>query len=171
MAVKNCITADFLRSHFSYDPLTGIFTRAISKFRWKRGQFVGVMNSGGYLATMIGRKRYLVHRLAFLYVYGRWPDCDLDHINMVKTDNRICNLREASNSQNHQNSGLSKANTSGYKGVCFNKARMMWDANIKHNGKRKFLGRFENKECAAKAYDKAAIKIFGAFARINFPLT
>lgn len=91
----------------------------------------------------------------------------VDHINYDKLDNRRCNLREATKGQNMANTKLRRTNKSGFKGVTFYKAYKKWAAEITINYKRISLGYFDNKENAAKAYNKAAIKYFGEYARLN----
>lgn len=94
--------------------------------------------------------------------------CHIDHINLNGLDNRRCNLRHATHSQNLANLGIDKNNTSGFKGVHFCKQTGKWRAVVHFDNKAKRLGRFENKEDAARAYDAAALEIFGEFARTNF---
>lgn len=93
----------------------------------------------------------------------------VDHINGNPLDNRKCNLRICNNSENTRNRDKSKNNTSGYKGVCFvkNKKQKQWVSKIKYNYKSITLGYFHTKEEAAKVYNKAAIKYFGEFAKLN----
>lgn len=90
-----------------------------------------------------------------------------DHINGVRNDNRRCNLRPATMSQNRINYSGMRTNTSGYKGVNRCKAEKKWRARIMTNGKRLSLGSFDDPKDAAKAYNKAALKLHGEFARLN----
>ena len=93
----------------------------------------------------------------------------VDHINGVTLDNRRCNLRLASHSENMRNTKLRKNNKTGYKGVCWDIVNKRYHVTIRYNGKKIFLGRFDNIIEAAKAYDDGAKKYFGDFARLNFP--
>ena len=112
-----------------------------------------------------GKKRgLLLHRLIMDAKKGQ----QVDHINRNSLDNRKENLRFCTSSQNLQNSRLSKKNTSGYKGVYFFKNQKKWKAKIYFNKKSLFLGHFNNKEDAARAYDKAAKEHFKSFANLNF---
>lgn len=91
----------------------------------------------------------------------------IDHRNRNNLDNRKANLRICTKSQNSMNRGLQANNTSGYRGVSFNKVCKKWEAYIKLDGKRRRLGLYKNKEKAAKAYDGEANKLFGEFAYLN----
>lgn len=106
-----------------------------------------------------------MHRLVWLYVHGHMPQ-QIDHINGDRSDNRLCNLREATQSLNNANSARRSNNTSGSKGVCWNSKRNCWQAHIKPPGqKRVYLGRFDKFEDAAAAYERAATVYFGEYAR------
>lgn len=98
---------------------------------------------------------------------GEVPQADIDHINQDRTDNRFCNLRVASRSENKANVGLRSDNVSGYKGISYVKARRLWQATISRDGKAKYLGRFARKENAALAYNFAAFELFGEYACFN----
>jgi hypothetical protein len=139
-----------LKELLHYCPLTGVFT-------WRStGKITGCITRYGYLETQLDKRRYRLHRLAWLYVYGKWPiDC-IDHKNRVRTDNTIENLREATRAQNRQNLTLDTRNKSGVRGVSFDFLNKKWRASISINGKTKNLGRYKLKEDAAKAYKKAA---------------
>lgn len=97
-----------------------------------------------------------------------WPL--VDHINGNGLDNRRANLRPASHSENLRNQRLSRANTSGYKGVVWHRASKRWHARIKLNGRTISLKYHATPEDAAHAYDAAAVELHGEFARLNFPL-
>lgn len=120
-----------------------------------------------YVLIRLCGKVYLAHRLVWFYVHGSWPLDQLDHINMKRSDNRIVNLREASNSQNTMNRGVQSNSTTKIKGVSFDKARNKFAAEITVNGIRHRLGRFDTKEEAAKVYKRAAKKLHGDFARFE----
>jgi hypothetical protein len=112
----------------------------------------------GYWFLHLDHKRYAAHRLAWLYVYGVWPAECIDHINRVRTDNRISNLREATRAQNRQNLCLSAKNKSGIRGVSFDRVNSNWRASISVGGRAKNLGRFASKSDAAAAYAAEAAK-------------
>ena len=111
------------------------------------------------------RKRIKIsmHRL----ILNTSPTDTSDHANGNGLDNRRINLRICTDAQNNMNRGLSKSNTSGFKGVCWDKQYRMWRAQIHINKTRIRIGRFEDKEKAAIAYNEAAIKYHGEFARLN----
>ena len=92
---------------------------------------------------------------------------EVDHINGDKLDNRKCNLRVVTHQRNMFNMTSHKDSTSPYKGVYWNKERKKWTTQIAINGKRKHIGHFENEEDAAEAYNQAAKKYFGEYAKLN----
>jgi HNH endonuclease/AP2 domain len=93
----------------------------------------------------------------------------VDHVNGNGLDNRRSNLRTATDSQNSMNRGRRSDNTSGYKGVSWNRQCQSWEASICMAGKSTYLGLFSAAKTAARAYDMAAIATFGEYARLNFP--
>lgn len=113
---------------------------------------------------------YNEQTIAWAMMTGKWAETDIDHINRVKNDNRWCNLRLASRSQNMGNEGLRSNNTSGFKGVTLDVQSGLWRAQIRLHGKKTNLGRFVTKEEAAAAHDEAARKSFGEFALTNADL-
>jgi len=147
-----------------YDPDTGIFTWKVSKGSQRAGTEAGTLNNG-YSIISIDGKNHRAHRLAFLLSHGHLPD-ELDHINGDPSDNRIENLRPATRSENNRNTGKNSKNTSGKKGVSWDKQREKWQANARDsNGKKKHLGRFTTVEAAYVAYNDFAIKLHGEFYR------
>ena len=156
------LTAERLRELLSYDADTGIFRRKTSRGGQKAGTGVSYLNKvNGYVYAGLDGKRRLAHRLAWLYVYGEWPLHDIDHVNGLRSDNRLCNLREATRSENLQNIRLtSRKNSScGLLGATWDKNKGKWTAQISNQGKRKFLGRFETPEDAHRAYLKAKVRL------------
>lgn len=155
--MKKELTADRLREVLHYDQTTGFFSwRISSSNRAPSGSKAGGLDGKGYLRIKVDGQEYRAHRLVWLWVFGAWPECLIDHINHEKTDNRLCNLREATASQNQQNRRTSRNNTSGYTGVYWDRCAGKWGANIHHLGTQKNLGRYQSKEEARQAYVAAA---------------
>lgn len=146
---------DALKSLLRYDPETGLIYWIAKGRGMIKKKAAGTLLYSGYLGICIGPKRLQAHRIAWALHHGNWPKDQIDHINGIKTDNRICNLREATNSQNGKNLGISKANTSGVKGVCFEKYTNRWKATIRVEGKYISLGRFGSIEDAVVARKNA----------------
>lgn len=115
---------------------------------------------------MINGKEYLEHRLAWFYTLGVWPE-RIDHVNGVKDDNRLSNLRECTIAENNQNRRRKKNNKSGHKGVSWHSYNKRWRSQITVQGKDTHLGYFLTKEEAADAYNDAALQHHGEFARFD----
>ena len=149
---------DILKNEVSYDEKTGIFTRLKThpKLKYKVGDVTGVLTPSGYLQISIKNKIYLAHRLAWLYVYGVVPSKNIDHIDGIKTNNSITNLRELHQKHNVEN--IKKAKTSNKLGVLGvsvqNKGSGLkpYRSRIVVDGKEIHLGTFEKIEDAKKAY-------------------
>jgi hypothetical protein len=116
------------------------------------------------LTTPRGRKCVKMHR--FIMGLQNGAPGQVDHIDGNRLNNRRTNLRLCTQSQNNCNRGPAPSNTSGYKGVGWNKRRRKWVAKIKINRKVHFLGHFTNPECAYEAYKVAAVKFHGDFAKV-----
>ena len=148
-----------IRQAFSYDSGSGVITRKIdSNHRWRAGTIVGSHDHYGYLELRFGDARYKAHRLAWFLYHGEWPNDDIDHINGVRDDNRIVNLRVVSNSENCKNRSKPKHNTSGHVGVTWDKSVEGWRTRISVNKKVIFLGVFEDKEKAIAVRKKAEVE-------------
>lgn len=137
----------------------------------KIGNPAGRVRKDGYRGIRINDKLYYAHRLIFLYHHGYLPKY-LDHIDGDPLNNSINNLREATKQQNSRNqkkikSLNGKPTSSIYKGVWWSIRNKKWEVQISINGKRKFLGYFISEIEAARAYNRAAIKLFGEFAKLN----
>jgi hypothetical protein len=154
------LTQQRLKELLSYDHETGLFTWRVSKGTAKKGSIAGYKHLDGYIQIMIDNKNYLAHRLAWIYVYGSLPEKDLDHINEIKDNNRICNLRLATRQENNHNISKPRIhNISGFRGVCWCKCAKKWKSQIGINGKKKYLGIFNTAEEAYEAYLKAKREI------------
>ena len=148
------LTQTRLQEIARYDPETGIFVRRTT------GKRLGAVVAGGYRVAMLEGERYREHHLAWLYTYGVWPINQLDHINRAVDDNRILNLREATNKQNQENVSRRKDNISGVKGVSKATNRNKWRARICHFEKSIHLGYFDTAYEAHLAYETAAKELF-----------
>lgn len=166
-AKEAALTVDQLKEIFNYNPDTGIFTWLINQRgpAGRIGQKAGCLNGDGQIRISINCKKYVAHRLAWLYMTGEWPSALVDHINMDRSDNRWENLRLATKSQNMFNRPAPSDNTSGYKGVHKHTQCDRWTAQICVNYKKIYLGLFKTAEEAKAVYDAAAAKLHAEFAR------
>jgi hypothetical protein len=149
------ITQETLKEVLHYDPKTGLFTRLKGGSGPNNfiGAIAGFLDDKGYVQICIKNKYYRAHRLAFLYMIGKFPLLYVDHIDGIKTNNKWNNLREATNSQNLQNQ--KKANSTnlstGLLGAHKRKNGLI-TASIMLNGKLKHLGYFKTSEEAHERY-------------------
>ena len=132
--------------------------------RARIGDEAGSFDGHGYLHLGWKGKTYKVHRIIYEMAYGKIPDSyHIDHVNGIKTDNRVDNLRLATGSQNQWNSCKPKNNASGFKGVCWEKKTQKWKARVCIFGNNKFLGYFATKEEAYAARLEAEKFYHGEF--------
>lgn len=158
------LTGERLRELLYYDPETGVM-------RWKakrgnattEGKVAGTRTRTGYLQVSVDGRLYLAHRLAWLYMHDEWPTGEIDHANGIRTDNRLRNLRVATRSKNRANVRKYRNNTSGYRGVCFDKANAKWLAQISVEGRNRYLGLYATAEEAGAAAAEARHLAFGEF--------
>jgi len=159
------LTQDQLKQRLWYRPETGDFYWRIAPTNnMQPWQKAGSPSTEGYVQIMVCARKYPAHHLAWLYVHGVMPD-HVDHINQIKADNSIGNLRLATQSQNNMNKKVQSNNKTGLKGVYLYKKNMKYTAAIKANGKRHYLGYFDTQEEAHQAYIKASGELHGQFAR------
>jgi hypothetical protein len=139
------LTQEQLKARLTYDPDTGVF-------RLRRtGKEVGSVSNEGYLRVKVRTRAYQAHRLAWLYVHGNFPDGQIDHINRVKLDNRLANLRDVPQEVNKQNAvDPQKNNSTGYLGVSRYKGR--YRAFITVRKKFHYLGTYSTPEEARDVY-------------------
>lgn len=156
------LTAEVARALLTYDPETGHIYR-----KSKLNAPAGNRMRRGYIAIYVsGNGKHLAHRLAWLIVYGCWPNGVIDHINGDPSDNRLCNLREATQLENTFNAKRSKANKSGAKGVHWSALHGRWRARATLNYQSVCLGLHDTVEAAAAAYAEFCAKHRGEFARV-----
>ena len=161
------LTHEQVRIFFDYNFRTG-------KLYWRRrggdsrgtktfnsrfaGMEAGTVSGSGYIGVRIKSRSHQAHRIAWLWMTGRWPSEGVDHINGDKTDNSFSNLRAVSQGENCRNQRLRNTNTSGSMGVHWDKQRSKWRAYISSGGKMIHLGLFEDKAEAIEARKTAENK-------------
>lgn len=158
------LSHEFLRELLHYDPKTGIFT-------WKKqvnqhsrlGAVAGSTTFNGYVHICVRQRYYYAHRLAWFYVYKTWPPDDLDHIDRVRTNNAIANLRLATRRNNCWYMQKKKKSKAGYKGVYQVKNSWRFYARIRVHGKPVNLGGFDTAKEAHAAYIAKARELHGEF--------
>lgn len=161
---KELISAEDARQLVSYDPETGAISwRVKVASHTKVGAAVSTQRYDGYRLIRIRNVLYRQHRLAWLLTYGRWPEGDIDHINGDRSDNRLCNLREATRSQNLMNT-VRRKNKTGFKGVSYHSLSGRYSAAVYVNKKKVSLGYYRTAEEAYEAYCVAAEKHYKDFA-------
>ncbi|THD45404.1 HNH endonuclease [Enterobacteriaceae bacterium ML5] len=142
-----------LKELFSYDETTGDLIRKINRQNVRVGDIAGSLTAKGYLRTYVDGRLYMNHILVWIMNFGETPSSQIDHINKVKTDNRLSNLRTVTNRTNCCN----KTNhTSGFPGVDFHKKSKLWRARIRVGRERYSLGYFSEAKDAGKLYSRAA---------------
>lgn len=177
------LTVARMREIVDYDPITGVLVWRARPLRpgiehtdkgWNTrcaGKPAGRPGKHGHIyiafvhGDAYGTANYAAHRVAWAHYHGEWPERDIDHINGVPSDNRIGNLRLCTETQNLANAKLRKNNTSGVKGVYWDKKAKRWSAFITIDKRVTNLGRFETKELAIAARQGMAAHVFGDFAR------
>jgi hypothetical protein len=156
------ITHERLANYVTYDPDTGEFTWKVCTGGKPIGFKAGATLNTGYVQLQIDKRFYTAHRLAWLYWYGEFPPkgIQVDHINGIRNDNRIINLRLSSQSNQNRNTDRRRCkNKHGLIGVSqYPSGR--WNASTTIKGTKNNLGMFETKEEAAEAYDNKVLEIF-----------
>jgi hypothetical protein len=163
MAEITCTLGSWIHDILEYNPRTGEFFWRISIATVHAGDRAGSIYANGYRYIQMEGVDYRAARVAWFMMTGEDPVVFVDHLNRIRDDDRFDNLRLATNSQNQANAWWS-TNTSGFKGVTWQKSRGQWAASITIDNKQKFLGRFNTRVEAAKAYRNAAVDAWGEFA-------
>jgi hypothetical protein len=158
IGTKKKLTQKRLKELLDYDPETGEFIRKTRRYKYQIGEKAGTLNPRGYLVIGVDGKRYMAHRLAFLWMEGYFPEHDVDHIDRNRANNRWLNLRESSRSCNMMNCNVHCDSTSLVTGVGLNNRKNRWVARICILGKTFNLGTFKNKQEAVVARWHAEIK-------------
>ena len=161
------LTTERLRKALAYNPATGDFTWRISRRNGVReGKRAGSIDANGYVIICFRGRRYKAHRLAWIWMTGERPPEEIDHINGSRSDNRFSNLRLATHAENLRNSKTPINNKSGVKGVHWHPQCKKWAVRITVKDRNLYLGLFTDIGDAAAAYEKAAKKYYGEFARL-----
>ena len=156
------ITQTRLRELLEYAPETGEFTWKVSHPRAAVGAVAGAADHYGYIVIRLDTRLYKAHRLAWLYVHGVWPEKNIDHINRIKNDNRMVNLRLADQSANMHNVDARVNSKSGVAGVTWRADRKKWNARIKVGYKNLNLGLFDDVAAAIAARRSAETRLLQA---------
>lgn len=180
------INAEVVRALLDYSPETGELKwkeRGVEWFpgtvgrtplhacrQWNArhaGKIPGAIDSWGHTQIRLFGRLYAAHRLIWLHMTGEWPKDQIDHIDCTPSNNRWNNLRPATNQENVRNQHAPRNNSSGIKGVCWDKNSRKWFATICVSYRRIFLGRFQNIEDAEAAYAKASKQYHGEYGRTS----
>lgn len=164
MAGEPLITDSRLRELLDYDPETGVFRWRVAAGKALAGLIAGSINAKGYRRITLDGRTYRAHRLAWRYMHGMWPTNQIDHINRVRDDNRLVNLRSATDQQNKANARRRNYNKSGFKGVYLDRRTQQWRAQTALSGKNIHIGYFPTAEAAHSAYVAKTKELFGEFA-------
>jgi hypothetical protein len=153
-------TREEILKNIKYDPETGIFTKLHKRGRPTKDNVAGMLSSGGYVRIGINGEQWLAHRIAWIIHTGKNTELQIDHINGVRHDNRIVNLREASAVTQSRNKRLLCNNQSGIMGVYMHPVNKRWVAQIGINGKAVYIGSYRTLD-EARAARFAADKVIG----------
>jgi hypothetical protein len=182
MTDKELLHPDVLRKLLRYDPETGKlywlardreFCDSLRSWNGWNTRYPGTeaftADSGhGYKVGAIFGVKYYAHRVIFAMQNGYWPDTEIDHIDRNRSNNKLENMRQATTSGNSANRVSKPGSSSKFLGVCWNKRRQRWAAQISKNGKTVLLGHFASEREAAQAYDRASLIKHGRYANPNF---
>ena len=159
------ITAGELRTLLDYDSETGLFHwKNLSNQKDGAGKLAGSITDRGRIAITVKNRKYLAHRLAWLYVTGEYPEFHLDHKDGCPTNNKFSNLRPCSVSQNRCNGRPTTKRSSLPRGVTTSRTGNTFIARIKHQARQITLGRFPTAELASEMYELAAEMLHGEFS-------
>lgn len=166
---KQYPTQKYLLDTFIYCESGNLFWKQSKKGR-QIDKPAGTIDDKGYTRIVIDGSAYRLNRLIFIYHKGNISDnYIIDHKDGNPRNNVIDNLQQITHNNNLIKKNMKSPNTSGYRGVYWNKNMSKWYSQLKVNNKRIHIGFFNEVEEAALAYDKAAMKYHGEFAQLNFP--
>lgn len=158
--MADVLTRESLQAELTYDPSSGIFTRNAKRGGRPIGSPAGHLNHCGYIEMNVCGNRVYAHRAAWLYVHGYLP-VEIDHVNRIRSDNRMVNLREVSHEDNMLNVTRDCRSISGVTGVFWSKAHGMWHPRVYYRGKMHCFGYFKSKEEAIRARQENYARIVG----------
>jgi hypothetical protein len=175
MNIRQYPTQEEIKKYLSYDPETGVFIwKEKQQSYWPEGKYqkmncmawnakyagkvVGTKTDAGYINIQMKMRNLRAHRLAWIYMNGDNSFTEIDHINRIKDDNRICNLRVVDRRRNTHNYLLAENNHSGVRGVSWNKQFFRWEVKIKINSESVHLGIYKDFDDAVKARYEAEVK-------------
>lgn len=163
------VDIDHLAQMLTYDPESGLLTWRISRGRVRAGDVAGCADPKGYWRVGVDGTYYRRCRIAWALHYKFWPENQIDHINGVRSDDRICNLRDVAASINEQNKGgaIATNRSSGLMGVTWNSGKQNWKAQISVNGRNKHLGYFKDASAAHAVYLEAKKLLHPGFIGIR----
>lgn len=159
---------EYLRTRLRYEPESGKLYWLAARYNKRRvGLVAGCMDKEGYITVKVDRRQCRAHRICWAIQHGFWPPDQVDHINGIRSDNRIANLRLADQYENNQNQSWRGHGVSGLRGAAFVSKEQKFRASIKHRGATRHLGSFDTAEEAHRAYmeAKASIHEFSPFLR------
>lgn len=156
---------ELLRALFQYDPFTGVLRNRLGRGGAAIGSIAGAKAVNGYIAVSVFKKKYFAHRVIWAVRYGTWPEDEIDHINTVRDDNRLVNLRCATQVQNSHNTGARKHSLTGIKGVSVIPETGRYRVRVRSEGKVYNVGCYESESRAALAAQTARKKLHGEFCR------
>lgn len=159
----NNIPIETAKTFFSYDPDTGEIRYRLRRGKCVVGTIIKCRTDSGHIVFGFERKHIRVHRLAWALTTGEWPVHEVDHINGDASDNRWCNLRQATHAENMKNMKVPRTNKTGFKGVSWDSQSRCFQAHIKANGVNYRLGRYRKAEDAHEAYKAASLRLHGEF--------
>lgn len=159
---------EIIRDRLSYNAETGVLSWiVVPSNNVQAASRAGAVLKIGYRKIVMNNYQMYAHHVAWYMHHGKWPESQIDHVNGDRDDNRILNLRLATQAQQNFNTKLPCSNTSGHKGVARCSKTNRWRAYIVLNRKQKFLGNYDNFGSAVAARKAAEVEICGEFARIN----
>ena len=154
-----------LRELLEYNTTTGQLFWRVDRGKVKAGKEITCLNGAGYIVVRVDDVLLRAHRAIWAMIYDEWPNTEIDHINGVRCDNRLENLRQATHTENMKNIKKPATNRSGFKGVSWHYKGQKWQAHIKADGVNHYLGLFDTAEQAHEAYKEASQKLHGLFGK------